>query len=350
MKELVKASRYIGSRFDLVQSGGGNTSFKEDGFLYVKSSGTYLGDMTLDTGTTKLNLDVLQREIELILSTDLEAWNKKELEEKAAGILKEAYVEGKKASIETFLHASFKKYVLHTHPIAVTYCMSSALIEKVESVFGDAFISDYRTPGIELLFGVKDYLLKTKEIEGPLVIFLKNHGLVVSADTAQEALDCTNKVCDIVSEFVGFDISDYKEAGSIFYDLSVLNEDCPVVNLVQNIEITDYVSGLDIRNVNSFCPDIFIYLGWKIPDVSKGIIEVFEAYKNEFHAYPSVFTKGSRVYVQGPNYKKLKEIEDVLLCYVKIMKMEVYGSVKNLENDELCYLSGWEAEKYRKNN
>jgi rhamnose utilization protein RhaD (predicted bifunctional aldolase and dehydrogenase) len=350
MNELIKASRYIGSRFDLVQSGGGNSSVKEDGFLYVKSSGTYLGDMTADSGVTKLKLDVLQREIQALISSDVDKWDKKTLEDKGAKILQEAYVAGKKSSIETFLHASFKKYVLHTHPIAVTYCMSSALIEKVKSKFNNAFISEYKTPGIELLIGVKEYLDEADELKGPVIIFLKNHGLVVSADTAQEALDCTNAVCDIVSGFINFDISSYKEAGNLFNVLSELNEEWPIVSLVQNSEVTNYIIALEGKSVSSFCPDIFIYLGWEFLDVSVNTKEQFRLYEKKYQSYPSVFIKDGNVYIQGPTYKKTKEIEDVLLCYIKVMEMTKNSSVNNLEQGELQYLSGWEAEKYRKNN
>ncbi|ARP39451.1 class II aldolase/adducin family protein [Vibrio syngnathi] len=350
MKELIKASRYIGSRFDLVQSGGGNTSVKEGDFLYVKSSGTYLGDMTLHEGITKLDLNILKREVALLLSEDVNELDKKTLENRGAKILEGAFLEGKKASIETFLHASFKKYVLHTHPIAVTYCMSTDLVGKVKESFPEAYVSEYRTPGIELLLGVEEYLTKAENIQGPVVIFLKNHGLVVSADTAEEALEYTNKVCDTVSDNIGFDISTYKKSGSIFTELSEISEDLPIVSLVHNQEIIEYVQGLESRKINSFCPDIFIYLGWEIPDLSETMKSVFSDYEAKYQAYPSVFTKDGSVFVQGPSYKKLKEIEDVLLCYVKIMNVSAESNVKKLELEELRYLSDWEAEKYRKKN
>jgi rhamnose utilization protein RhaD (predicted bifunctional aldolase and dehydrogenase) len=350
MKELVRASRYIGSRFDLVQSGGGNTSVKEDGFLYVKSSGTYLGDMTIDSGITKLDLNVLSREIQEVILSDVDDLDKKTLENTGAEILKKAYVAGNKSSIETFLHASFKKYVLHTHPIPVSFSVSTNVIDTLHEMFPEAFISEYRTPGIELLLGVKEYLGKQVSVKGPVIIFLKNHGLVVSADTAQEAIDCTNRVCDAVSQYINFDLSAYKKSGDIFNVLSDLSYDFPIVSLVQNKEISNYIENLTSREVNSFRPDIFIYLGWAIPDISFDIRSSFQKFKTTYHAYPSVFTFDGNVYIQGPSYKKIKEIEDVLLSYVKIMLVDNSKKIRCLAIDELRYLSNWDAEKYRKNN
>lgn len=77
MKSLIKLSRYIGSRFDLVQAGGGNTSFKEGKNLHVKSSGTYLGDMSLSHGVSTLDLDVLQKGIAEIINSDIKCFKKK---------------------------------------------------------------------------------------------------------------------------------------------------------------------------------------------------------------------------------------------------------------------------------
>ena len=42
LEQLVKLSNYIGSDIEVVIAGGGNTSVKADGRLFVKGSGTYL--------------------------------------------------------------------------------------------------------------------------------------------------------------------------------------------------------------------------------------------------------------------------------------------------------------------
>ena len=46
MEQLVAFSRKYGSDPELVVAGGGNTSMKENGVLYVKGSGVALADVT----------------------------------------------------------------------------------------------------------------------------------------------------------------------------------------------------------------------------------------------------------------------------------------------------------------
>ena len=49
LKELVDISRFYGVNKDYVIAGGGNTSYKDDKYLWVKASGTTLGTVHVDT-------------------------------------------------------------------------------------------------------------------------------------------------------------------------------------------------------------------------------------------------------------------------------------------------------------
>jgi rhamnose utilization protein RhaD (predicted bifunctional aldolase and dehydrogenase) len=46
LSDLIEISRYYGKRKDFVIAGGGNTSFKNDTGIWVKASGTSLGNIT----------------------------------------------------------------------------------------------------------------------------------------------------------------------------------------------------------------------------------------------------------------------------------------------------------------
>ena len=51
LQDLIRMSNEVGSDPDLVQGGGGNTSVKTpDGRMYVKASGTALGEMSEEAG------------------------------------------------------------------------------------------------------------------------------------------------------------------------------------------------------------------------------------------------------------------------------------------------------------
>lgn len=348
MKSLIKLSRYLGSRFDLVQAGGGNTSFKEDNKLHVKSSGTYLGDMSLSQGVSTLDLDVLQKGISEIISSDFKCCTKKELELKGKKLLERAHIKGSKASIETFLHACFKKYVVHTHPIAVTHALSSRqYLHKVKSTFNDAYFCEYKTPGIELVLGIKDALLN--DAKGPIVIFLENHGLVVSSDCPNEAINLTNKICDVIATWSNFNFSVYKESGQIFERLNVISEeDLMVLPIVSNFSKHFPKQSEGNHPITAFSPDIFIYLGFEIVNIDSDFETAVKKYQKSYGHLPSVISQKENFYVIANSYKKAKEIEDMFNCYVRIMSTS--PAVKGLEDEELAYLAGWDAEKYRKEN
>ena len=58
LNSLITISRRYGSDPDYLLAGGGNTSMKENGILYVKASGFPLGDIT-EKGFVRMSLDAL---------------------------------------------------------------------------------------------------------------------------------------------------------------------------------------------------------------------------------------------------------------------------------------------------
>ena len=346
MNDLIKISRYLGSRFDLIQAGGGNTSVKKANRLFVKSSGVYVGDMTNDHGFTTLDLDILQNGINEFLNSDIDSLSKKELEEKGNILLSQAHIKGNKASIETFLHSCFKKYVVHTHPIAVTHALSTDYVTLIKKQFSQAFVSEYKTPGIELLLGIKNALRENND--ETIIIFIENHGLVVSSDCAKKAIRDTNAICDIVCKWVGFDFSIYKESGYIFDKLNGFSKENILVQPIKDTFLNNYASLETNKKIIAYTPDIFIYLGFEIVNVDNDFSDAIEKYKYRFNVLPTIICSKGQLYVIGNSYKKVKEIEDVFICYANVMSK--FPRVKELDEQEIAYLSGWDAEKYRKEN
>ena len=100
MEGFVKISKYAGMREDLVQAGGGNSSFKiSDDKMAVKAYGFQLADITINDGYALVNQKII---MELFLNAS-DFSNITENVSKT--ILEESFIEGKKPSIETFLHA-----------------------------------------------------------------------------------------------------------------------------------------------------------------------------------------------------------------------------------------------------
>ena len=54
-KELINISKKLGERFDLVQAGGGNVSFKIGNYMFIKSSGCNLTELDLNKNIVGLD-------------------------------------------------------------------------------------------------------------------------------------------------------------------------------------------------------------------------------------------------------------------------------------------------------
>ena len=69
-------------------------------------------------------------------------------------------------------------------------------------------------------------------------------------------------------------------------------------------------------------------------------------YENKYRELPKVFIFKKNIYISADNFKKFKEIEDVLKSHLLII-LNCKKPLNYLKFDELKYLSNWEAEKFR---
>ena len=122
--QFVSISRFAGSRFDLLQAGGGNASVKLDNRrMLVKASGYYLSELQPDKGYVVVDYPEVIR----ILDTPTEwaGYDRRDRDKKVSRLVSQATLTpGGIASIEVFLHAVLGRFVLHTHPIAVNIIAS----------------------------------------------------------------------------------------------------------------------------------------------------------------------------------------------------------------------------------
>ncbi|MBS7360732.1 MAG: class II aldolase/adducin family protein, partial [Oscillospiraceae bacterium] len=117
IEELVGFSNKYGSDPELVLAGGGNTSAKENGRMWVKGSGVSLAQITAQ--------DFVEMELEKLMKIFEKEYPDSDDEREAAVLsdLMAARAEGskdKRPSVETTLHALFEyRFVLHLHPSLV---------------------------------------------------------------------------------------------------------------------------------------------------------------------------------------------------------------------------------------
>ncbi len=196
MKNLVEFSRHYGSNISLVAAGGGNTSMKENGVLYVKGSGCALATICEENFVALDMNKLLEIPKRTYPTTDAE---------REAAFLNDIMAaklpgeEAKRPSVETLLHALFpKRYVLHLHPSLVNGLTCSVLGKaNAKRLFPDAVWIDECRPGYTLameVYSVIDDKVNT--------VLLQNHGVFFAADTPKELDDMLQSMIDILEQEV----------------------------------------------------------------------------------------------------------------------------------------------------
>ncbi len=178
------SNRY-GADPEFVLAGGGNTSCKDEKFLYVKPSGVSLAKIK-ESDFVKMDRSIVHSCFELGEFAD-----KNEREAKVKSLMAFAIVgDGMRPSVEAPLHEILPfKFVVHTHPALVNgmTCGNNGATVCAE-LFPDALWVDYCDPGFILAKVVFDECQKYVAAKSsyPQVIFLQNHGVFVGADSAEE--------------------------------------------------------------------------------------------------------------------------------------------------------------------
>ena len=173
LQDLIEISKKVAQHPRLVQGGGGNCSVKSGGQRWVKASGCFLEDISDKKGFAI---------VDAVSGAPIDE-------------------SGGKASMETPLHTLLGSFVSHTHPVAV-----AALMSSIESKvwFAQLFLEPqfiwvpYATPGKKLFEKVKSII---KRDDSDKIIFLQNHGLFVSSESKQRALDLHEQTASCVENF-----------------------------------------------------------------------------------------------------------------------------------------------------
>ena len=204
LKQLIDISRTVGADPALVSGASGNTSVKTDDgrFIYIKASGTPLKDMTSRKGYRKLHLD---NAIDIIADTSLLKLDinivQTVIARRLFKVCDDRFGSTSPPSIELPLHTCLDKYVIHLHPVAVNaYTCSRNGKAKLQKLFEDlpqpALWVPYADPGFnfgqKMSTSVASYKRRFKKL--PQIVFMQNHGLIVSANTEKKVLSLARKV------------------------------------------------------------------------------------------------------------------------------------------------------------
>lgn len=336
-----KLSRYVGERFDLVQAGGGNTSFKDNNFMFIKSSGCCLSDLKINKNYVGINYVGLKNNLNKI-NFD----NKKEKEKYAQKLVNKSvfFLKNYKPSIESTMHSLTKKLTVHLHPIQFNLISGLPNCEDIiNCIFNESCFINYFTPGIDVALELK------KKYKNEKIIFLKNHGIVFTTDDINSMYKLIESTISKLEDFLKKDFTKYKLTNKISMEMESINKSIFVSYLSEDMIINKIINNISKDNIfKSFFPDKLVYCGNDYININKDLNELIKEYIDKNEEIPKIFIKTynkiNYLYISSNSLKKCIEIESVLkshlICYNP--KNEI------LLNNEIKYLNNWDAEIYRK--
>lgn len=342
---LMEISKFAGMREDLVQAGGGNSSVKlNDCEMLIKASGCQLSEVDRENGYAKVNY----RGIAKFLQE-----NEKLAVSDAAGkvILAKTLIAGERPSIETFLHSITAKVTLHTHPLLVNVLTArkngKSIIKKL---FPNALWVSYATPGVKLAQVYYDSWRQANINANTQIVFLQNHGLLVSGMSASEVIAATDEVVERIAEFLAADNRKYRQVTELYAKLLALGVIEPEKILYRCR--AEFLNGAATKYAAkpweySFCPDAVVYMGKEI--LALDVIGEENLTKwLEQNGYPTVIIYSGEIYIVADNLKKAKDIEDLVVFTLQVAEFNAAEDMNLLTLAEQNILLNWEAEKYRR--
>jgi rhamnose utilization protein RhaD (predicted bifunctional aldolase and dehydrogenase) len=358
LKQLVDISRLYGIDPEFVIAGGGNTSFKDDSYLWIKASGTSLATITED-GFVKMDRKGLARIAGNTYSTDA---LKREAE-----IIKELFAcvadkSDKRPSVETSLHNLLDfKYVVHTHPTLVNglLCAKNSRKETSEIFGSEVLIIEYTDPGY-ILFklverNIHDYVKKFgKE---PQIIFLENHGVFVAANTIKEIENLYEELTNLIRGRIN---SDLPSTVLLENDLQNLTEFLSgELNLIAKGFSSKLIKSFTkdqetFREVDTaFSPDNIVYCKahymFSATD-PKILLANYLAFKANHGYGPKV------IGIENKGIICLEEtaqsVNTVYEVFLDLMKISFYtgsfGGPRFMTPEQIEFIDNWEVENYRR--
>ena len=361
LEDLIYVSRFYGNNPSYVIAGGGNTSYKTQDQIWVKASGTNMGEID-ENGFVCLDRNKLKG---LISKEYSSSPAKREAEVKADLQNAILYPKDKRPSVETSMHEVISfAYVVHTHPALVNGLLCAQDSQKiVYEVFDDnevLYIS-YTDPGYVLFKRVYNALLRFRKDKGkePNIIFLENHGVFVGADSINEVMQIYEKIENRISPLVTAAPDAGNEdsgvlSGEADHLKSVFGEDLSCV-LADTSELVQYfVKSHERFSLVSrpFTPDNIVYCKSRYLFVgqNENLSLSVEAFKSSLGYLPKIIgVEGAGLLALEQDSKSARIALDVFNDMMKVAwYANHFGGPRHLNQQKIDFIDNWEVENYRR--
>jgi rhamnose utilization protein RhaD (predicted bifunctional aldolase and dehydrogenase)/NAD(P)-dependent dehydrogenase (short-subunit alcohol dehydrogenase family) len=383
LEEVVGLSHRFGADPEFARGGGGNSSVKADGVLYIKPSGTSLEELTPES---LIPLDI-KRLLELLDRSPGRpvAGGTEEVFEVAVAARVDV-PDDRRPSVECLFHALMpERFVLHTHPTTVNAltCAKDGA-EIAGRLFGDSVLwVAYTDPGLPLARAIRDARRTHEESSRsapPRVLLLQNHGLIVAGDSTSEIEETSARLVAAVKSHLAdlppiswgdIERLDADQARSTLLAIApalrallasgerlqvVTFDDSPLA-----VSLAGSRLGREFALGGPLTPDQIVYAG-SFPlvleaghgDTADTLVDrltqaIEMARESEAGPPIVVIVPGLGVFTAGVSYAQADTARQVYLDTIGVtVDAHRMGGVRPLADKERQFIERWEAEAYRK--
>ena len=354
LADYVLMSGTAGKRSDYVQGGGGNTSVKfDDKLMAIKASGFRLDQITPDNAYAVLDYAAIRSFYENTDPASLEDVEKAGSAQAKAATQTIEGLPQLRPSVEAGFHSLLDTFVLHTHPVYANLATCSAEGSSIADAILDdlsethAFVP-YINPGAQLTFSIGKARRDVAEKTGrkPAILFMQNHGLIITGDDASSCLELNDEVNRRIATAFGVGRNDWPKVSIVAQNaLNTWKSSTPWLG----DHLLDTQWNLDFFTKQALYPDQLVFLAGNLGIAEKGDLASALASGLQMPDKCTIFRKTGEVYYQCAR-NEAQTIEETL-CAVLFIIRTIKSSGNTLctmDESGKDFISGWESEKYRR--
>lgn len=348
LDDLVGLSHGFGTA-EYVRGGGGNTSCKDAETLWIKPSGTTLGEMARELFVA-LDRAKVAEVFSARMAPDAVM---REAEVKAMMTAAVRAGSSGRPSVEAPLHESFDAaFVVHVHPALVNgmTCAQDGAA-ACASMFPGALWVPYTDPGYTLSMACRKAMAAYAANHGaqPGMMFLQNHGVFVAGNSA---VDIQSQYHLIMSTLRAA----YERAG-VSVELAVGPQ--PSAGAVARVTaqlraaMGDAAAGVSASGLcavsdGPISPDHILFAG-SYPLIGEPTPEAVAAYREQWGCLLRVVTCGAGVFGVGPAEKDAAMALEFAQDGAQVKQLaEAFGGINYVDDAARKFIENWEVEAYRR--
>jgi NAD(P)-dependent dehydrogenase (short-subunit alcohol dehydrogenase family)/rhamnose utilization protein RhaD (predicted bifunctional aldolase and dehydrogenase) len=370
LAQLIEISLAVGARPDYVQAGGGNTSVKSpDGrTMAIKASGTALTAMSETSGWVEVDISPV---LSIFERHDLAELGSDRREAQVLQHLSSAVIGGKgRPSVETALHAMLDRFVIHTHPVAANALNCGPGLKALEEITQPGELPPlwvpYTDPGWRLAHAIRTSAEAYRHAHAslPAVLFMENHGLLVSAPEADACLALHAEWVSRCERYFQpglpplgvppeLDSAALRKAMvSIREAWREVKGSAPFARLTDNAELASVACDerADLLAAGSLTPDHIVYTGSRaiLAESLEDLPAKLKAALAEKAPPRVAVVRNVGTFLLADDAKKLEAAESLAVAAAGITHLaSARGGAHNLAPASAGFIINWEAEHYR---